>query len=57
VRKIEPDLSGLTSDNLKDWNTDAWENQMKPLMKSVPDFEQVWKEWVNRCRSLFDGIN
>jgi hypothetical protein len=57
VWKIEPDLSGLTSGNLKERNTDAWENQMKPLMKSVPDFHQVWEEWVNGCRSLFDGSN
>ncbi|HEY2921275.1 MAG TPA: hypothetical protein VGK77_20005, partial [Candidatus Binatia bacterium] len=54
VRKIEPDVSRLTSDNLKEWNRDAWENQVKPLMKSVPDFEQVWEEWVNCCRSLLD---
>ncbi len=57
VRKIEPDLSGLTSDHLREWNTDAWENQMKPLMKNVPDFHQVWEEWVNCCRSLFNGTN
>jgi hypothetical protein len=57
LRKIEPDVSGLTSDNLKEWNTDAWENQMKPVMKSVPDFHQVWEEWVNCCRSLFNGAN
>jgi len=54
VWKIEADLSGLTSDNLKEWNTDAWENQMKPLMKTVPDFHQVWEEWVNCCRDLLD---
>ena len=57
VRKIEPDFSGLTSDNLKEWNTGAWENQMKPLMKSIPDFHQVWEEWVSGCRSLFEGIS
>ena len=57
ARKIEPDLSGLTSDNLKEWNTAAWENQMKPLMKNVPDFLKVWEEWVSGCRSLFDRTN
>jgi hypothetical protein len=54
VRKIEPDVSGLTSENLKEWNKEAWGNQMKPLMKSVLDFHQVWEEWVNCCRSLLD---
>ena len=53
VRKIEPDLSGLTSDNLKEWNKEAWENQMKPLMKNVPDLERVWQAWVNYCQQLF----
>lgn len=55
LRKIEPDLSGLTSDNLREWNKEAWENQMKPLMKSVPNFAQVWGEWVGCCHSLFEG--
>jgi predicted nucleotidyltransferase component of viral defense system len=57
VRKIEPDFSGLRSGSLKEWNTGAWENQMKPLMKSIPDFPQVWEEWVSGCRSLFEGIS
>ena len=57
VWKIEAALSVLTSDNLKEWNTVAWENQIKPLMKSVPEFHQLWEEWVNRCRDLFDGSN
>src|SRR3990172_6444882 len=60
VRKIEPDLSGLTSDNLKQWNKEAWENQMKPLMKNVPDFLKVWEEWVSCCLSTlfhkFDDV-
>ena len=53
VRKIEPDLSGLTSENLKEWNREAWENQMKPLMKTVPDFEEVWRAWVTCCQKRF----
>ena len=53
VRKFEPNLRDLTSENLKEWNRAAWENQLKPLMKNVPDFEKVWKEWVGRCGELF----
>lgn len=53
VRKIEPNLGDLTSGNLKEWNKDAWNNQLKPLMKKVPDFEKVWEEWVGKCRELF----
>ncbi len=33
------------------------ENQMKPLMKSVPDFEEVWREWVDYCQILFKASN
>jgi predicted nucleotidyltransferase component of viral defense system len=54
ARKIEPDLRDLVSENLKEWNSAAWENQLKPLMKNVPDFEKVWKEWVGRCDELFN---
>ena len=53
VRKIEPNLRDLASENLKEWNRAAWENQLKPLMKDVPDFGKVWKEWVGRCGELF----
>lgn len=55
VRKIEPHLSGLSSENLKEWNKDAWENQMKPLIKSVPDFEQVWRAWIDNCQKLSEA--
>lgn len=53
VREIEPDLTGLTSENLKEWNRNAWVTQMKPLMKEVPDFEEVWQEWVAVFHRLF----
>jgi hypothetical protein len=36
----------LVSENLKEWNKGAWENILRPLMKTVPDFNEVWKEWV-----------
>jgi predicted nucleotidyltransferase component of viral defense system len=46
ARQIEPDVAGLVSENLKEWNKGAWENILRPLMKTVPDFHEVWKEWV-----------
>lgn len=54
VRKIEPNLGDLASENLKEWNRTAWENQLRPLIKDVPDFEKVWREWVGRCGELFN---
>jgi predicted nucleotidyltransferase component of viral defense system len=53
VREIKPDLTGLTTDSLREWNEEAWENQLKPLMKDVPELEKVWKEWVGKCSGLF----
>lgn len=45
VREINPDISGLTSANLKDWNSKAWRDRLGPMLKELPDFEIVWKEW------------
>jgi predicted nucleotidyltransferase component of viral defense system len=53
IRQIEPDVDGLISDNLREWNKDAWGNILKPLMNTVPDFEEVWKEWVVTFRKIF----
>ncbi len=46
TRQIQPDADSLVSENLKEWNKGSWENILKPLMKTVPDFNEVWKEWT-----------
>lgn len=46
VRGIKPDISGLTSANLKEWNKTAWQDRLGPMLKELPDFELVWKEWI-----------
>lgn len=53
VRQILPDFAGLTSERLREWNKDAWRNQLTPMMKTVPDFDQVWSDWVTTCRKIF----
>jgi hypothetical protein len=53
VRQINPEIKEIASENLKDWNKDAWENQLRPLMRDVTDFGKVWKEWSQICRELF----
>src|SRR3990167_9874086 len=46
VRKIQPDLAGLTSDNLREWNKKVWLDRMGPMLQYLPEFYVVWKEWT-----------
>ncbi len=41
VRNIEPDIAGLTSDTLREWNTNAWKDRLGPMLRELPDFDQV----------------
>jgi hypothetical protein len=43
----------LISENLREWNKDAWGNILRPLMKAVPDFDEVWKELVVTLQKNF----
>jgi hypothetical protein len=51
VRDIKPDVSGLTSAKLKEWNRNAWRDRLGPMLKELPDFELVWKEWTETFRT------
>lgn len=53
VRQIAPDPKGLTSENLKEWNRKAWSNLLGPMLKTLPDYDQVWREWLAACRGIF----
>jgi predicted nucleotidyltransferase component of viral defense system len=53
VRQIAPDPKGLSSENLKEWNRKAWSNSLGPMLKTLPDYDQVWREWVTACRRIF----
>jgi len=55
VRDIKPNLSGLTSANLREWNRNAWRDRLGPMLKDVPDFDLVWKEWTEAFRRLTGG--
>ncbi len=57
VRQIEPDMAGLISENLREWNKDAWTNQLNPLMKNIPGFEEVWQEWVTTFHRILGENN
>jgi len=53
VRQIEPDTLGLVSENLREWIKGAWPHVMGALMKTVPEFEKVWHDWVETSRTIF----
>jgi predicted nucleotidyltransferase component of viral defense system len=55
ARKIEPDTTLLVSETLKSTNERAWESQLEMLMREVPDFEEVWKDWFTFCKERFSG--
>lgn len=52
IRDIKPDISGLTSAKLKEWNKTAWKDRLGPMLKELPDFEIVWKEWTETFEKI-----
>lgn len=52
VRGVQPDIAGLTSDMLREWNEKAWRDRLAPMLQDVPDFDRVWKEWVKTFHRL-----
>ena len=55
VRNIDPDISGLTSEMLREWNENAWIDRLGPMLKELPDFDRAWKEWVKTFQVLIEG--
>jgi hypothetical protein len=49
-------LEGIRFDQIE-WNKGAWGNQLGPLMKNVPDFEEVWQEWIATFHRIFGKNN
>ena len=52
VRHIEPDVSRLSSETLREWNRQAWRNQLAPMMKAAPEYERMWADWVRASATL-----
>lgn len=52
IRDAKPELSGLTSDKLREWNKNVWKDRLGPMLKELPDFNLVWKEWVETFQSI-----
>jgi len=53
VRGIKGDSNALVSNRFKEWNRRAWTNALGPMMREVPDYEQVWSEWRNVHSLIF----
>jgi predicted nucleotidyltransferase component of viral defense system len=52
IRAVRPNIASLTSKTLRDWNENAWLNRLRPMLKDVPEFDRVWKEWVHTFHEL-----
>lgn len=52
LRAVVPDPDGLASIRLYEWNRKAWTTQLSHVLRSVPDYDRVWGEWVTRCKDL-----
>jgi hypothetical protein len=52
IRDIKPDIKGLTSDNLKTLNKKAWKDRLGPMLKELPDFDLVWKDWTETFNKM-----
>jgi predicted nucleotidyltransferase component of viral defense system len=53
VRSVSPDPARLISEDLFEWNRQAWGNQLAPMLKDPPNYGEVWKAWVAICKDLF----
>jgi len=53
VRKINPDLGGLVSRELRVLNAQAWAQQLESVMAEMPDYDKVWTEWCDFCGRAF----
>jgi len=52
IRDVKPDLAALTSADLKQLNKNAWRDRLGPMLKELPDFNVVWKEWTDTFHRL-----
>lgn len=52
IRDVKPEVSGLTSDKLSKWNENVWQERLGPMLKELPDFDLVWKEWTETFQRI-----
>ncbi len=52
-RGIVPDSSQLFSEQLREWNRQAWAKQLTPTMRAAPDYDVVWRDWTSIRATIF----
>ena len=52
VRDVKPDLAGLTSEKLREWNKNVWQDRLGPMLKELPKLDLVWKEWTETFQRI-----
>lgn len=52
IRDVKPEVSGLTSDKLREWNENVWRDRLGPMLNELPDFDLVWKEWTETFQRI-----
>jgi predicted nucleotidyltransferase component of viral defense system len=53
TKGIKPDVAGICSAALRDWNRQAWDSQLRPMLAEPPEYDSVWAEWTGFCRTHF----
>ena len=52
--KNEANMASLISENLREWNRDAWVNQIGPLMEKCSGLGiRVWSDWITTFYRIF----
>lgn len=54
IRSVQPNIMGLTSNTLREWNENAWLHRLGPMLKDLPDFDRLWKEWTKTFHELVE---
>jgi len=54
VRGLQPDITRLTSETLREWNEKAWHDRLGPMLKDLPGFESVWSQWIETFKALIE---
>jgi predicted nucleotidyltransferase component of viral defense system len=52
VRGIPADISRLRSKLLYEWNREAWTSQLLTMIKTAPEYDLVWTQWIAKCEEL-----
>lgn len=52
IRGISPDIDRLRSKHLYEWNREAWSSQLMPMIRTAPEYDLVWSQWIVKSEEL-----